>query len=830
MTRADGSIATQAEASTPGLVALVPALRNAGYGDLHPIIPPAARLSANSKLSPKLLGKTPGRYRANDGGVWSSYNWAANLLGDNDLLFSLRHGAGLGTLTRDLPFLDCDVNDQDLAGCIEATVRATLGATASPKRIGRAPRWAMPFRHGGAPFHKVVLTFARGSETLGKLECLGVGNQIVLAGTHPSGVAYAWENGRAGGVEILSECPAASLPVISPTIITETLLPALEAQLAPYGVTATLGGGGSATAGPAPDQDSLLAPSLSDLRALIEQLPNETEYDDYISVGRMVRGACGEGNAGDGLEIWQAWCVRAERGENHPDLNAEKWASFRPPHHRGWDALQSFARGHGVNTGAYAFEADPTAAPPPVREPVEPLPTSGERIAALLGDAMPSLFLEVTTLRGAELRRRWQTLEAATHAADPLHGFFHSTVLPLADRYRERTLGQFRLLLLSDLRQNARWCQLAATDQEILLSAGWAFAVPFDTLMARSGLVPEVDIFGPQPARAWVVERSIPAESVGVVFGSPKARKTYVVTDLAARIATGCPFRQRPVQRGGVLYFASESIPQISERLRAWATVNGDCRANFKLIPRAFPILDPAEALREVTLRHQFPSNDPLRLVVVDVLRSSITDENSNEVMADAVATAQLIARAFDVTVILVHHSPRVDAKRTSGGNALDGGVDWGWGVEKKDEKSTVTVRMSRGEDEGDEWSVRVENGVLQELGAAEPAWMDVYSESEAANEAGRAGHRLGKGATKDAIKSLVREERPTWFSSPVVHSNTAKNRANLALVNAEKAGYVVRAGEHFNPGTTTPPPREFGVLEALLGAATGGPGELVAS
>ena len=800
----------------PDLSLALPTLRRAGYADLHPIIPPGARLTKNSRLEPELLGKVPGRYSGDGAGGWCSYKWAEGPPSHADLLYSLKHGGGLGTLTRNLPFIDCDVLDPELAGRVEQVVRDVLGARDSPKRIGRAPRWAMPFRCDGEPFKRLKLQLTRAGESVGILEVLGAGSQIVLAGQHPSGVLYSWVNGRAGGIEILAEKHAASLPAISPVIITETLLPALQAELAPHGVTLTIQGGSSATLGPVPDQASLLAPSVGEVRRLVEQLSNDADYHEYISVGRMTRAACGEENVTEGLEIWQEWCGRG--AENHPELNEAKWTSFHSPHNIGWDALQSIARRHGINTGPLVFDADPDAMlPAAILQKMEPLPTEGERIAAILGDAMPSLYLEVATLRGAELLRRWKTLQAAARTADPLHNFFHSTVLPLADRYRGREHRCFAMLLRSALKQHAEWGPISAEEQDLLLSAGWAFAAPPSVLMGRGGgLVPEMDIFGPQPPRVWIVDGSIPAESVGVVFGPPKARKTFVVTDLAARIAAGLPVRNHTVQRGGVLYFASESIPQICERLRAWVLVNGDCNTNFRLIPKALPILDPAETLRQITHRVQFPSGDPIRLVVVDVLRSSISDENSNEVMAAATATAQLVAWAFGVAVILVHHAPRADAARTSGGNALEGGVDWGWGVIKKGATSSVTVRMSRGDDEGDEWHVRVEDGVLREVTDRRVAWADMFTEKEAALTAGRVGHRLGAGTTRGEIKDGIRSDHPAWFDKTIPLS-TARNRVNNAISDAVKTGYLVAQGRGFAPGSITPPPAAPANLESII-------------
>jgi hypothetical protein len=460
------------------------------------------------------------------------------------------------------------------------------------------------------------------------------------------------------------------------------------------------------------------------------------------------------------------------------------------------------------------FTADSSASP--ATGTIAPLPTDGERIAAILGDAMPSLYREVSTLHGPELLCRWETLQAATHVADPLDAFFHSAVLPLADSYRSREPRKFRMLLRSRLEADRGWGALSVEAQELLLAAAWAFAAPPLTLMnlGEGGLVQEVDIFGAAEPRVWTVEGLVPAASVGAVYGPPKSMKTFVVTDLAARIAAGIPFRGREVQRGGILYFASESVPQIVERVRAWVGMHRDCSANFRLIPKALPLLDPAETLRQIAARVQFPSGDPVRLVVIDVLRSSITNEKENEIMAAAAATAQLAARAFGVSVVIVHHSPRQDSTRMSGGNALDGGVDWGWSVEKRDETATVTVRLCRDGSDGENWKVHILDNVLHEGAGASVHGQ--YSADLCAAELCRVLPAIAAMApvSRDVILAELSAIFPKWFTpNESVARGTVNSRTNRVIQFALRRGWIAPKGTKYVIGPTTPPPAEQVVI-----------------
>ena len=126
----------------------------------------------------------------------------------------------------------------------------------------------MPYRLDGPRFGKMTLHLT--GDRVGtneRIEILADGAQVVIGGIHPGTLKpYSVVVQRARGwCRDLRGRPAASLPPISPSIITERLLPALEERLAPLGVAVKLQGSGASRAEGAPDQDSLRPPSLDAL-------------------------------------------------------------------------------------------------------------------------------------------------------------------------------------------------------------------------------------------------------------------------------------------------------------------------------------------------------------------------------------------------------------------------------------------------------------------------------------------------------------------------------------------------------------------------------------
>ena len=228
----EGSTAVNPAPPVPEHV--VGALLDAGYAALHAVIPPGARLVQGSRIAPNSIGKIPGRLYGNR---WSGYDWRRKPTSTEYLEGMLRAGGSLGMQTCATPFVDADVLDADVAAAVEAAIVEALGP--APRRVGRWPKFAMPYRLDGEPFGKITIALSRG----GKVEVLGDGTQVVIGGLHPATMQpYTWalNGGPTGGVEVLASVPRASLPPISRELVLERLLPTLQAKLAPLGVTATL--------------------------------------------------------------------------------------------------------------------------------------------------------------------------------------------------------------------------------------------------------------------------------------------------------------------------------------------------------------------------------------------------------------------------------------------------------------------------------------------------------------------------------------------------------------------------------------------------------------
>jgi hypothetical protein len=116
-----------------------------------------------------------------------------------------------GMRTAFTPVFDIDVLHEGAARLIEEVVRERLHERGTILvRIGLPPKRAIVLRTNG-PFKKIVRTLVDPNGTAHKIEILGDGQQVAVAGTHPdTNAPYTWQGGRSP-----INTPRAHLPLIN---------------------------------------------------------------------------------------------------------------------------------------------------------------------------------------------------------------------------------------------------------------------------------------------------------------------------------------------------------------------------------------------------------------------------------------------------------------------------------------------------------------------------------------------------------------------------------------------------------------------------------------
>jgi RecA-family ATPase len=82
---------------------------------------------------------------------------------------------------------------------------------------------------------------------------------------------------------------------------------------------------------------------------------------------------------------------------------------------------------------------------------------------------------------------------------------------------------------------------------------------PFYAEAAKFKLVPFDDIRF-IASEEWLIKKLVPRQGVVVLFGSPKAFKSFIAMDLGLHVALGWEWAGRPTMRGPVVYVAAENV------------------------------------------------------------------------------------------------------------------------------------------------------------------------------------------------------------------------------------------------------------------------------
>jgi hypothetical protein len=270
-----------------------------------------APISQHSTLDPEQLGKVPSRYTPQREVVgfakWQEHRattaQVARWSREPDYSICLITGRGLVAI-------DVDVSDPAIAGAVDEVLCMFDALDGPLPRRGRA---------GSSKFLALVRCrerLAKRRMTLpsgGAVELLALGQQALVAGTHPSGARYAWRGG---------------LPEHVPELSADSIVRLLEAIRETTGAT---WGTPTTVDTAAPSDDATPKPtqgaSDDDICAALERLPPEAvdDYDQWLRVGMGLH----HETDGDerGLALWHEWSAR---GATYDEAMLDrKWYTFK---------------------------------------------------------------------------------------------------------------------------------------------------------------------------------------------------------------------------------------------------------------------------------------------------------------------------------------------------------------------------------------------------------------------------------------------------------------------------------------------------------------------
>ncbi len=195
--------------------------------------------------------------------------------------------------------------------------------------------------------------------------------------------------------------------------------------------------------------------------------------------------------------------------------------------------------------------------------------------------------------------------------------------------------------------------------------------------------VPLREIARPDPNERWQVEGLIKAGDLVILSARPKTAKSIVALNLAACVATGRPFLNRPTQQGRALFVAWERHDLTVQR--AFEMGLDACEDFAVWDKRRFGVAPRVDAL---DWWREFITTNNIRLIVFDTLAHFLRPEldkvrnaiNAYDYIGSVLERVAQIANETGCTFLLIHHDRKgegdTDEQRVLGTTALTAAAD----------------------------------------------------------------------------------------------------------------------------------------------------------
>ena len=189
------------------------------------------------------------------------------------------HATSTGILTRTTPALDIDILDPDAAEAVEGLARRRFSDDGTfMVRFGLRPKRAVLLQTI-MPFGKLLCTLAAPNGNPHRLEVLGDGQQIVVAGIHPdTNKPYSWHGGEPAQVD------RADLPPVTEDVARAFLTEATALLASEFGYRA-------APSSATPAKDNLNGRVTPDWARMLTDGVDEGERDGTVTriAGHLLR-------------------------------------------------------------------------------------------------------------------------------------------------------------------------------------------------------------------------------------------------------------------------------------------------------------------------------------------------------------------------------------------------------------------------------------------------------------------------------------------------------------------------------------------------------------
>lgn len=205
------------------------------------------------------------------------------------------------------------------------------------------------------------------------------------------------------------------------------------------------------------------------------------------------------------------------------------------------------------------------------------------------------------------------------------------------------------------------------------------------------------------PDPEWLVDDIAYAKSLAFVYGASQSLKSFLTLDMSLSIAYGIPWHGKKVKQSGVIYIAAEGANGIKRRRHAWRIHKGipkEQKAPFYLIKKSVETNNPS-VIAELTesIRAKLGQDPNIGLIVVDTFNRCFRgEENSASDVGKFTAACEELQNKLGVTVLVVHHTGKDEAKGMRGSGSLYDNADTVLSVKRNGDRH-IEVTLTKQKD-----------------------------------------------------------------------------------------------------------------------------------
>lgn len=198
---------------------------------------------------------------------------------------------------------------------------------------------------------------------------------------------------------------------------------------------------------------------------------------------------------------------------------------------------------------------------------------------------------------------------------------------------------------------------------------------------------------------SWTVKHTVPADSIGVMFGGSGTFKSFLALDMGLHVAHGLSWLGRKTKKAPVIYIAAEGGTGLWRRIDAWHRKHKlqPESVEFYVVPVSLDLLCDAERVAQAA--HDVGIEPGL--VIVDTMSQTFSgEENSaNEVATYLRTLGTNFRAAWHCCVLVIHHSGHQATERPRGSSAIRANVDFMFGVFREEKEMIARLECHKQKD-----------------------------------------------------------------------------------------------------------------------------------